>query len=127
MPRIRFGHKHMKINRALLISSVPTTNIKPCIRSLYIYTSFLKHTACNNSCGNIDNPPQIPPATICTQTYLVGGAYPHDSIYLLQHLFNNWFLDLDVGRLCAAAVLIAAVLLAAILLLQKLWGGEDAR
>ena len=46
-------------------SSVPTTNIKPCIRSLYIYTSFLKHTACNNSCGNIDNPPQIPPATIC--------------------------------------------------------------
>ena len=56
-----------------------------------------------------------------------GGAYPHDSIYLLQHLFNNWFLDLDVGRLCAAAVLIAAVLLAAILLLQKLWGGEDAR
>ena len=65
MPRIRFGHKHMKINRALLISSVPTTNIKPCIRSLYIYTSFLKHTACNNSCGNIDNPPQIPPATIC--------------------------------------------------------------
>ena len=55
----------MKINRALLISSVPTTNIKPCIRSLYIYTSFLKHTACNNSCGNIDNPPQIPPATIC--------------------------------------------------------------
>ena len=36
-------------------------------------------------------------------------------------------LDLDVGRLCAAAVLIAAVLLAAILLLQKLWGGEDAR
>ena len=61
------------------------------------------------------------------EAYLVGGAYPHDSIYLLQHLFNNWFLDLDVGRLCAAAVLIAAVLLAAILLLQKLWGGEDAR
>ena len=43
------------------------------------------------------------------EAYLVGGAYPHDSIYLLQHLFNNWFLDLDVGRLCAAAVLIAAV------------------
>ena len=61
------------------------------------------------------------------EAYLVGGAYPHESIYLLQHLFNNWFLDLDVGRLCAAAVLIAAVLLAAILLLQKLWGGEDAR
>ena len=61
------------------------------------------------------------------EAYLVGGAYPHDSIYLLQHLFNNCFLDLDVGRLCAAAVLIAAVLLAAILLLQKLWGGEDAR
>ena len=35
------------------------------------------------------------------EAYLVGGAYPHDSIYLLQHLFNNWFLDLDVGRLCS--------------------------
>ena len=29
------------------------------------------------------------------EAYLVAGAYPEKSIYLLQHLFNNWFLALD--------------------------------
>ena len=45
------------------------------------------------------------------EAYLVAGAYPHDSIYLLQHLFNNWFANLDISRLCAAAVLLTLVLL----------------
>jgi len=53
------------------------------------------------------------------EAYLVAGAYPHDSIYLLQHLFNNWFQNLDINRLCAAAVLLSAVLLAVILLMQR--------
>lgn len=48
------------------------------------------------------------------EAYLVAGAYPQRRIYLLQHLFNNWFLALDLPRLCAAAVLVAAVLLAVI-------------
>ncbi len=59
------------------------------------------------------------------EAYLVGGAYPHDSIYLLQHLFNNWFRELDVGRLCAAAVLLAAALLGVLLPMQKLWGDAE--
>jgi len=53
------------------------------------------------------------------EAYLVAGAYPHDSIYLLQHLFNNWFQNLDISRLCAAAVMLSAVLLVIILLLQR--------
>ena len=53
------------------------------------------------------------------EAYLVAGAYPQDSIYLLQHLFNNWFLALDLPRLCAAAVLVALVLLAGILWLLR--------
>ena len=53
------------------------------------------------------------------EAYLVAGAYPQDSIYLLQHLFNNWFLALDLPRLCAAAVLVAMVLLAGILWLLR--------
>lgn len=44
------------------------------------------------------------------EAYLVAGAYPQKSIYLLQHLFNNWFLALDLPRLSAAAVLMALVL-----------------
>lgn len=59
------------------------------------------------------------------EAYLVAGSYPHRSIYLLQHLFNNWFLDLDLGRLSAAAVLVAAVLLVFILILGRIWKGDD--
>ena len=53
------------------------------------------------------------------EAYLVAGPYPHDSIYQLQHLFNNWFANMDITRLCAAAVLLCAVLLAVILVIQK--------
>lgn len=55
------------------------------------------------------------------EAYLVAGAYPHDSMYMLQHLFNNWFLDLDLDKMAAAAVCMGAVLLCFILLLQSLW------
>lgn len=53
------------------------------------------------------------------EAYLVAGAYPQESIYLLQHLFNNWFLALDLPRLSAAAVLVALSLLAGIALLLR--------
>jgi len=60
------------------------------------------------------------------EAYLVAGAYPQDSIYQLQHLFNNWFADMDITRLCAAAVLLCVVLLAVILVIQKyLQSAED--
>ena len=41
------------------------------------------------------------------EAYLIAGSYPHSSIYMLQHLFNNWFLALDIQKMCAAAVLLA--------------------
>jgi len=59
------------------------------------------------------------------EAYLVAGAYPHDSIYLLQHLFNNWFQNLDISRLCAAATMLCLVLLAVILLLQRFLSKAD--
>lgn len=55
------------------------------------------------------------------EAYLVAGSYPHDSMYMLQHLFNNWFLDLDLDKMAAAAVCMGAVLFCFILLLQSLW------
>lgn len=55
------------------------------------------------------------------EAYLVAGAYPHESIYLLQHLFNNWFLALDLPRLAAAAVLTAGVILLLLLGVLRLW------
>ncbi len=45
------------------------------------------------------------------EAYLVAGQYPHESMYLLQHLFNNWFLKLELGRITAAAVLVVGALL----------------
>ena len=60
------------------------------------------------------------------EAYLVAGNYPHESMYLLQHLFNNWFLRMDIDKLCAAATLTALVLAAFILLLQKFQGRSRA-
>lgn len=59
------------------------------------------------------------------EAYLVAGNYPHESIYLLQHLFNNWFLDLDMGRITAAAVLMVLTLLAVIALFRRSWRLRD--
>lgn len=59
------------------------------------------------------------------EAFLVAGAYPHDSIYLLQHLFNNWFTNMDISRLCAAAVLLCGALLVVILWIQRLMRTED--
>lgn len=58
------------------------------------------------------------------EAYLVAGAYPHDSMYLLQHLFNNWFQNLDISRLSAAATMMAAVLLVIILLMRRFLDDE---
>lgn len=59
------------------------------------------------------------------EAYLVAGSYPHESMYLLQHLFNNWFLNLELDKMAAAAVLIAIVLTGFIFLLQFLWDGDE--
>lgn len=59
------------------------------------------------------------------EAFLVGGSYPHESMYLLQHLFNNWFLSLDLPRLTAAAVLMALALSGLILAMQRVWTRDD--
>lgn len=58
------------------------------------------------------------------EAYLVSGNYPQDSIYLLQHLFNNWFRELSVDKMAAGAVLMALVIFGLVCLLQKSWGRE---
>lgn len=55
------------------------------------------------------------------EAYLVAGAYPQESMYLLQHLFNNWFAWLELDKMAAAAVCLAAVLLGFILTLAGMW------
>lgn len=55
------------------------------------------------------------------EAYLVAGNYPQEDIYLLQHLFNNWFVELSVDKMAAGSVLLALVIAATVLVLQKLW------
>lgn len=43
------------------------------------------------------------------EAYLISGDYPHESIYMLQHLFNNWFTALDIQKMSAASVLLLIV------------------
>lgn len=51
------------------------------------------------------------------EAYLLAGDYPDRHIYLLQHLFNNWFVALDIQKMTAAAVSVAASVLMLIYLL----------
>ena len=55
------------------------------------------------------------------EVYLVAGEYPHESIYMIQHCFNNWFRNLEMDKLAAGAVIDSIILIGLILLLQKFW------
>lgn len=59
------------------------------------------------------------------EAWMIAGNYPHDSIYMLQNLFNNWFLKLDMQKMTAAAVMLAVVLGCILIGSQKIeekWG-----
>lgn len=59
------------------------------------------------------------------EAYLVAGDYPQEKMYLLQHLFNNWYRELSLDKMSAAAVVTGTVILGLILLLWKTWGKEQ--
>ena len=59
------------------------------------------------------------------EAYLVAGDYPQENMYLLQHLFNNWYRDLAIDKMSAAAVVTGSVIMVLVLLLQKAWEKED--
>ncbi|QHQ60907.1 ABC transporter permease subunit [Anaerocolumna sedimenticola] len=59
------------------------------------------------------------------EAYLISGDYPQESIYMLQHLFNNWFVSLDIQKMCAAAVLCIFLFVIIMLVFKKLDMEED--
>lgn len=59
------------------------------------------------------------------EAWLVAGDYPHESMYLLQHLYNNWFRELDFDKIAAASVMTSAVVFILIGFLRKAWDGKD--
>jgi multiple sugar transport system permease protein len=59
------------------------------------------------------------------EAYLIAGDYPHESIYMLQHLFNNWYRNLDLDKMASGAVLNGAALFILVLFLWRLWGNKE--
>ena len=51
---------------------------------------------------------------------------PQEKMYLLQHLFNNWYRDLSLDKMSAAAVVTGLVIFLLILGLWKAWGKGGA-
>ncbi|MCI9083510.1 MAG: sugar ABC transporter permease [Lachnospiraceae bacterium] len=43
------------------------------------------------------------------ECYLLAGEYPDKSIYMIQHLFHNWFRDMSVEKMSASAVMVVCV------------------
>ncbi len=56
------------------------------------------------------------------EVYLLTGDHPYDTIYMLQHMMNNAFAQLDYQRLSAAAILMS---LAMIVIIGTLFLVED--
>ena len=57
---------------------------------------------------------------------LVQGGMSVEKMYLLQHLFNNWYRDLSLDKMSAAAVVTGLVIFLLILGLWKAWGKGGA-
>lgn len=55
---------------------------------------------------------------IFREQYLMAGGYPDTTIYQFQHIFNNWFEKLELGKLTAGAVMTAVVFFGLILIIR---------
>ena len=53
------------------------------------------------------------------EVYLLMGAYPHESVYMLQHFMNNNFFSLNYPRLTTATTLLALAMTALTLALFR--------
>lgn len=62
---------------------------------------------------------------IYREAYLVAGSYPPEAIYMIPHLFNNWFASLSISSLSAASVLIILFIGLLISLLFVAWKAEE--
>ena len=64
---------------------------------------------------------------IFREVYLIAGNYPDEHIYLLQHLFNNWFSKLEIGKIAAAACMTAVLFFMILLLVRYVVMGKPER
>lgn len=61
------------------------------------------------------------------EVYLIAGEYPHKKIYMLQHLFNNWFLKLDIQKMTSGAVILVGAILILVIVFWHFVGKETMK
>lgn len=61
------------------------------------------------------------------EAYIVAGEYPNENIYMLQHLLNNWYRDMDLERLAAATCILAGFLTVLTLVIRRGFLGEERK
>lgn len=66
---------------------------------------------------------------IFREVFLLTGAYPYETLYLLQHFMNNTFEAMDYQKLSSAAILLALVMsvVIAVLFVVERRLGKDAK
>lgn len=60
------------------------------------------------------------------EAYLLAGEYPDKSIYMIQHMFHNWFRDMSVDKMAAGAVIIVCIFAVIVYPFRKKGGGDVA-
>ena len=61
---------------------------------------------------------------IYRECYLLAGEYPDQSIYMMQHIFHNWFRDMSVGKMAAGAVVMVCIFTVIVYPFRKKGGGN---
>lgn len=56
---------------------------------------------------------------IFREVYLLSGAYPHQSIYMLQHFMNNNLRNLNYQRLTTASFILSIIIIAIMIMLYR--------
>ncbi len=58
------------------------------------------------------------------ECYLLAGEYPDKSIYMIQHIFHNWFRDMSVDKMAAGAVVMVCIFTIIVYPFRKKGGGN---
>ncbi|MCI9136080.1 MAG: sugar ABC transporter permease [Lachnospiraceae bacterium] len=58
------------------------------------------------------------------ESYLLAGEYPDKSIYMVQHLFHNWFRDMSMEKMAAGAVMLVCIFAVIVYPFRKKGGGN---
>lgn len=59
------------------------------------------------------------------EIFLIGGEYPSENIYMIQHLLSNWYREMQVGRLSSATVILVLFFIILTLMIHQIGREKD--